>query len=58
VGLSAWEMVHRTGLGRRAVVKPSFWRSPAFVIGSGCVIALITYGVRTSFGLFTDPEAS
>ena len=30
-------------------------RSPAFVIACGCSIALITYGVRTSFGLFTEP---
>ena len=37
------------------MVKSSLWRSPAFVIGCGCLIALITYGVRTSFGLFTEP---
>jgi MFS family permease len=37
------------------VVRSSFWRSPALVIGCGCLIALITYGVRTTFGLFTEP---
>jgi MFS family permease len=37
------------------VVKSTFWRSPALVIACGCLIALITYGVRTSFGLFTEP---
>lgn len=37
------------------MVRSSLWRSPAFVIGCGCLIALITYGVRTSFGLFTEP---
>ncbi len=32
-----------------------WWRSPAFVVGCGCLIALITYGLRTSFGLFAAP---
>ena len=30
-------------------------RSPVLVMVCGCLIALITYGVRTSFGLFTEP---
>ena len=30
-------------------------RSTAFVVGCGCLIALITYGLRTSFGLFAAP---
>jgi MFS family permease len=54
VGLEAWEIMDRAGV-RRAVVNTSFWRLPAFVIVCGCLIALITYGVRTSFGLFTEP---
>lgn len=29
--------------------------SVAFVVGCGCLIALITYGLRTSFGLFAAP---
>ncbi len=36
-------------------LKPSWRRSPVFVIVCGCLIAMITYGVRTSFGLFTEP---
>ena len=32
-----------------------WWRSTAFVVGCGCLIALITYGLRTSFGLFAAP---
>ena len=32
-----------------------WWRSPALVIVAGCLIATITFGVRTSFGLFTVP---
>ena len=32
-----------------------WWRSTAFVVGCGCLIALITYGLRTSFGLFATP---
>jgi MFS family permease len=30
-------------------------RSTVFVVGCGCLIALITYGLRTSFGLFAAP---
>ena len=37
------------------MMKSSLWKSPALVIVCGCLIALITYGVRTSFGLFTEP---
>ena len=37
------------------MIKSSLWKSPALVIVCGCLIALITYGVRTSFGLFTEP---
>lgn len=37
------------------MTKSSLWKSPALVIVCGCLIALITYGVRTSFGLFTEP---
>ena len=32
-----------------------WWRTPAFVVLCGCLIALITYGLRTSFGLFATP---
>lgn len=36
--------------------KPNLgWRTPAMVVGCGCVIALLTFGVRASFGLFTAP---
>ena len=31
------------------------WRTTSVVIVAGCAIALITFGTRTSFGLFTDP---
>ena len=31
------------------------WRTTTVVIVAGCVIALITFGMRTSFGLFTEP---
>lgn len=34
---------------------PAWWQAPAVVVASGCLIALITYGLRTSFGLFIDP---
>ncbi|AHY45910.1 Major Facilitator Superfamily [Rubrobacter radiotolerans] len=35
--------------------KSGWWRAPAFVVLCGCLIALITYGLRTSFGLFAEP---
>ena len=37
------------------VGRSRWWRSTAFVVGCGCLIALITYGLRTSFGLFAGP---
>jgi MFS family permease len=32
-----------------------WWRHPTLVIASGCAIAIVTFGVRASFGLFTAP---
>ncbi len=32
-----------------------WWRSRTAVIVAGCLIAIITFGTRTSFGLFTEP---
>ena len=31
------------------------WRSPAVIIMASCFIALVGFGVRSSFGLFLDP---
>jgi len=31
------------------------WRTPAMVIVAGCVIAVLGFGVRSTFGLFLDP---
>jgi len=31
------------------------WRTPGVIITCGCIIALIGFGVRSSFGLFTEP---
>lgn len=31
------------------------WRTPAIVVACGCLIALLSFGVRASFGLFTGP---
>ena len=30
-------------------------RNTTVIVVAGCLIALVTYGLRTSFGLFTDP---
>jgi MFS family permease len=38
-----------------AVAPRPWYRSPTSIIVAGCLIAVITFGVRTSFGLFTDP---
>ena len=32
-----------------------WWRTPTLVIVAGCAIAVVTFGTRTSFGLFTAP---
>jgi hypothetical protein len=32
-----------------------WWRNRTVVIVAGCLIAIITFGTRTSFGLFTEP---
>lgn len=34
------------------------WRSPVVVIVAGCSIALLGFGIRSSFGLFLDPMTS
>ena len=31
------------------------WRTPAIVIAAGCLITIIGFGVRASFGLFLEP---
>ena len=33
----------------------SSWRTPAVVVICGCLIAVLTFGVRATFGLFTAP---
>ena len=40
-------------IGSRGVTP--WWRKRSVVIGAGCLIALITFGARSSFGLFTEP---
>jgi MFS family permease len=32
-----------------------WWRSPTVIVVAGCLIAIITFGVRATFGLFTAP---
>lgn len=34
---------------------PAWWQAPLVILVAGCLISLITYGLRTSFGLFVDP---
>ena len=38
-----------------ATVGRSDWRSPAFVIGCGCLIALLSFGPRSAIGQFLTP---
>ena len=38
-----------------AAMPRPWYRSPTSIIVAGCLIAVITFGVRTSFGLFTGP---
>jgi MFS family permease len=39
----------------RAAGPAASWRTPAVVVTCGCLIAVLTFGVRASFGLFTAP---
>ncbi len=32
-----------------------FWRSPAMIISAACLIAIIGFGIRSTFGLFVEP---
>ena len=34
------------------------WRTPAIVVGVGCLIALISFGTRSGFGLFLTPMST
>jgi predicted MFS family arabinose efflux permease len=43
-----------TAESRTAAARPD-WRTPAVVVLCGCLIALLSFGVRSTFGLFTDP---
>jgi hypothetical protein len=38
-----------------AVTARPWFRRPNAIVVAGCLIAIITFGVRTSFRLFTDP---
>src|ERR1043166_3761250 len=31
------------------------WRTPALIVACGCIIAIISYGPRSSFGFFMKP---
>ena len=35
-----------------------FWRTTLFVIAAGCLLALLSFGLRSSFGLFLDPMST
>ena len=35
-----------------------FWRMTGFVIAAGCLLALFSFGLRSSFGLFLEPMSS
>lgn len=38
-----------------AGVGTPWWRRPMVIVAAGCLISIITFGVRSSFGLFTTP---
>jgi MFS family permease len=37
---------------------PSGWRTPALIIGFGCLIAMISFGSRSSLGFFLSPVSN
>ncbi len=36
-------------------IRATHWRTPTVVIAAACLVALLGFGVRSSFGLFLDP---
>ena len=34
------------------------WRTPALIVAAGCLIALLSFGLRAGFGLFLSPMSS
>jgi MFS family permease len=42
----------------RSVAEVSSWRTPAIIVGSGCLIALIAFGPRSTLGFFLTPMSS
>jgi MFS family permease len=42
----------------RAAAAPAGWRTPALVIGFGCLITMIAFGPRSTLGFFLTPMSS
>jgi MFS family permease len=38
-----------------AIARAASWRTPAMIVACGCLIAVISYGPRSSFGFFMRP---
>jgi predicted MFS family arabinose efflux permease len=45
----------QTSAGPSPVSPAPGWRTPMIVIGAGCLLALLSFGIRSSFGLFLAP---
>src|SRR5580700_6756914 len=53
-----FESLHCRG-DMRTVSKPiGSWRTPSLVIGSGCLIAIIAFGPRSTLGFFLTPMST
>jgi MFS family permease len=46
---------HSGGLGAPAIAS---WRTPAIIVGFGCLIALMSFGPRSSLGFFLTPMSA
>lgn len=42
-------------IAERTVARSYGWRTPAVIVACGCLIAVISYGPRSSFGFFMKP---
>ena len=42
-------------IAERTAVRSAGWRTPAVIVACGCLIAVISYGPRSSFGFFMKP---
>src|SRR5687767_4559410 len=54
-GLCCGCTMRRVSMAMTAVAQERWYYRPAVIIVAGCIVAVISFGVRSSMGLFTHP---